>query len=283
MTLKQTPRPTKAAYHLDCLRRLPAFTESVFEFHRKYPPVFVARDGLTPKVRWPKRWRLPVRAREDDGKGRVLVGTPQNAEEIEAVNGFSAELVLARWYRRLRPEDGDEYFTALGSGSRQEWDADFEELARRWPTVPRSCLRWPWTALFPRPQLLSPRQSMPDGVVVLIPVYADTTETEVDDAWKAAMEVRRGHLGKRGTQRRDRPNDYSKRLKVYDSYLRHRNYRAVAVELGIPESTVRDVYREAFFDIHGERLGNRGAERRPTTRERRAAGVNVSEIQTCQA
>lgn len=239
---------TPGEYRFQCLDRSVAFRKSLFEFHRKYPPVFVARDGVTPQVRWPKRWRLPVRAREDDAHDRVLIGTPQTNKDLNVLNGFAAATVLTRWYRSLRPEHGAEYFRALGSSSRQEWEADLEALAQRWHGVLPYWLRWPWAeVLRPRPQLLSPGQAPPADVIALIPVYADTIEEEKEASWRAAVRYRRQIL----PRKRQHGEALRFRLDVFDLFLQLRSVAKVAVRLGKPKSTVASAFRAVLKDIPG--------------------------------
>jgi hypothetical protein len=267
---------TKADYYFQCLIRLPEFRDRVLKLHCEYPPVFVPRPRRPLAIRWPKKWRLPV-----EHNTRALVGRPKTIEDLVLLNGFVADGVLAHSHRRLSPHDGAQYFSALGSGSVQSWKADLSKLGRDFPNVPPQYLRFPWAESFgPRPKFLLPGGSPPAGVIALIPVYGDTTEEDVGEAWKAVIKLLRSP-GKRGRQRRARPDSYPKKLRVYDSYWRLRDYSAVSRELKMPESTVRRVYGEAFFDIHRVRLNEAAGNRRATARDQRAAGIDPQQFHAC--
>ncbi len=263
MPFEQTPRSTPPVtrqamtpgeYHFECLCR------GVLLLHRKYPPVWVARDGPRPKVRWPKRLRLPLRVRAGDGYDRVLIGTPQTAEDLKALNGVAAEIVLARWYRRLGPQHGDDYFAALESRSRHEWEADFKALAQKWEghwVLPR-WLRWPWVldspeqaggpwALRPRPLLLPPGQAPPAEAITCMPLYRDMSEEEWEAGRRAWVRFKRQIL----PRKRQHGEAFRFRLEVFDLFTELGSVTRVAVRLGKPKSTVSSALRAVLKDIPG--------------------------------
>jgi hypothetical protein len=158
----------------------------------------------------------------------------------------------------LEPEHGDEYFTALGSGSQQEWDADLKALAGRWPGVSPRWLRWPWVldsaeqarwpwALRPRPHLLSPGQALPADAIAFIPFRLDTTEEEHAASWKAATKFRRQIL----PRKRQHGRAFRFRLEVFDHFVHLGSVTRVAVRLRKSKSTVSSALQAVLKDIPG--------------------------------
>lgn len=265
---------TKSQYRLQCLRRSSSFLDSVLAFHQKYPPVFI-RSLPVARVPLPK-WLAPlVRQR-----GNVLIGVPETPQDLERLSGLAAETAITNWGlrrtpsapkdgTRLLPADGASYFNALGAGSPEEWEKDFEAIKGKWTDVPPSALRWPAAEQFvPRPRIVGASAELPPGVLMLIPIYNDTTEAERDEVWREAMKLKRALYGEEVTKRRTRLNLFEKKLRVWDAYQRLRNYRSVGRELRLPVSTVKRLRAAAFLDIEGEPL-------RGSIKERRAAATNA--------
>lgn len=237
---------TKNEYRLECLKRCPDFQREVLSFHRKYPPIFVANQSPH-QLQLPKWLKSLVRI-----NGNTIIGTPKTLLELHTLAGFAAECALVPYsFNRVWPEEGSQYFAALGRSSPEEWAKDFAALKTKWGDIHPTSLRLPWTPLSPRPLLVGGGIALPEDVLVVIPIYADTTEAEKDHVWRLAMKAKRALYPADRTRRRTRGDTYAQRLQVWDAYGQMKYFRKVAKHLNIPSTTVGGLYLRACSDILG--------------------------------
>jgi hypothetical protein len=223
---------TRQEYRLACVAR----SQKLLAFHQTWPPLFQPRRRR-PSPRRSPDW--PVEARSD-----LFVGVVRSLDDLRFLSGLVPEAVLGD---RLGPEDGEAYFTALGRGSRPEYEADLAALAAAYPDVPLSVFRWPAsTTPGVRPLIMAAENPLPSGVKFVIPVYDDLMLAEVRAAWPDIRRIQ----GAR-TAHRERADTYRRRLAVYDAYAKHGTFATVAFVLHMPPSTVRDLYVRVSADING--------------------------------
>lgn len=167
-------------------------------------------------------------------------------------------------FHRVWPEEGPRYFAALGRSSPGRWTKDFAILKAKWGDVAPGSLRFPWTPLCLRPLLVGTGTALPEDVLVVIPIYADTTEAEKDHVWRLAMKAKRAWYSADRTGRRARADIYTRRLRVWDAYEQTKNFARVGKQLGIPATTVRGLFLKACADIYGSAPLGRVAKKRRT-------------------
>jgi hypothetical protein len=187
--------------------------------------------------------------------------------------------------KRLHPDSDKKYFQILLIKP-STWKHAWAALRDRWPKVYEPFLRYCHLSDLHRPPLLVPSEPFSQegwieqtsraahAAKLMIPIYEDTTLDEVTSLWKQYIpnlkewvyrepekapeagddELIPDHQAKRAV-RRQRPDQYEMRLKVWDAYQQYANFSDVAQFVGRPRSTVQGIYLQVSCDILGALTG----------------------------
>jgi hypothetical protein len=263
----------KSTYLGQCQVRHPQFQRDLLAFRRQFP-LLLERSSERAYVpsRAPSRWfefvALPY---------CYVMVIPRTFDALPRLRSMET----MRFGKRLFPESGERYFRALAISSsayEQAWTA----LRHKWPSVPEAFLLYGRMSDAHRPSLLIPSEPFSQkawtdqvshaahATKLMIPIYEDTTLEEVTSLWKQhiqplkkwvyrepeeAPEAGDGEQGPahqaQRPARRQRPDQYEKRLEVWDAYQAFGNFVEVAKSLRQRPSTVKSTYIQASRDIYG--------------------------------
>jgi hypothetical protein len=267
-----------ASYRRECLFRHPKFRDDLVGFYRRFP--FLLRL-------WPRESDHPsfesvpeaIRHLIEQRTSRVIVLTPRTLEDVfllldylSVINPLCPQCLWA--YQRLNPRWQPEYFIEIGTGETQETYRDTRKhVLQRWPMVPSDLIffgqqeRAVYPSFIPKPIIYSHgmlrewqeefiRLSETPGLLGFIPYYTHTTGADVDDARRQLQEHEVQWQRLRGRQRhilqrRQRPDQYQRRLYVWDAYLNCQMFAPIADTLGLSNSTIQGIYLQASRDILG--------------------------------
>ncbi len=262
----------KTDYLSECLIRNPAFKKDVLAFHQEFPILLCLADAIehAPLEAFPP-W---VQRLREVRSPKLVALIPRTLEQLPSL---FEQLWMNLWpacppcYTVLTPMNGDPYFTALGR-PREDYERVKETLFHNWPLVPDYILivggidGQPRRDLFIHPMVEFPskdevraqnqhkrwvqectRMVSSPSLKILVPIYADTTKEDLLRLWSSIDSAKQRAYPKR----RERPDQYVIRLRVWDACQEPYRFADVARHLRMKESTLKSVYAMASRDILG--------------------------------
>jgi len=282
----------KADYIRWCQRQNLNLKKEILDFHKTFPPVFsptkniVGLDEKGEKMLYkgfPQKlpdWLKPILERVPGHN--AYVGRPRNFDDIRIFNSVS---IQGAGFTPVFPEEaGGRYFESIGK-TPAEWAIAFDNLCRKWPRVDKSTLR---QGIFEpyRPSELIPSHpfeiekwrddlaKLAHSVKIALPIYEDTSSNDID--WKRIASLQT-HLY--GTKKRATPGKYEKKIEVWETYRKTKDFANVSKALGMPRTTVKSIWNATHEDIFGSAPEG-------TMKEKRVIGYDptshVDECPTCQ-
>jgi hypothetical protein len=263
------------SYQQECLFRHPRFRDDLVGFYRRFPFLFRLwpRESAHPSFDdFPEEVQHLIERRTS----RLIVLTPRTLEDVFHLLNYIYP-VFVRAYQQLCPRWSlwsPQYFIELGTDETLETYRDASKhILQRWPAVPSNVIFFGQQkpAVFPSfiPKLLiytrGLRREWQEELIRLsearellgfIPCYAHTTRADIDEARRQLQEHEARWQRLRGRQRhipqrRRRPDQYQRRLAVWDAYHNCQLFAPIARAFRLSHSTIQGIYLQASRDILG--------------------------------